>query len=293
MKKFTLPALILIALSACSLSQKKAEVISFEKGPTDIITTYPNATDAISVSYNEINQIVKTSSTESSFASYTYGETGLPIKAEFYFDNVLDHYKSIAWLNDSVTIANVFISGSDTTENARETYIFNATKEMTQITQYKKDSLGVWQKYGSKYEFEWINGNLMKIKCLVPKEYLYDDSTIMEQQNEDKSLTELSQIADQTIKEGYTLFYESTYTYDDKNNPYQKTSLAQLILPNKNNISTNNPLTINKKYSTGEDIKFELSYEYNDKGYPTISHVNIASNIEGFEKMEYTREFNY
>lgn len=297
MKKLILPITILFVFFACSSNSEKKETNAFKKGAIEVITSFPNIIKSIKLTYGKHNLITnadrKVNNYNEAQVICKYNNLDVPSKFEFYFDNSLSHYKIVNCFTDSLHFTKFTILDKDTTENYRETYVYNQHKEMTNIIRYRKDSLGLWQKRGSKYDFEWENGNMVLIKCYVPVEYTTYDSIVPENEIDNKSLFELEELTNEIIKTGYTLYYKSKYTYDNKNNPFKNLSLSQFILPNELNISTNNPIAIKKTYSEGEEINFLLDYEYNDLGYPIMTDINVTSNIEGIEKAHYTREFKY
>ncbi len=294
MKKTLFPIILLVIFSACSLNSKTAENSKFEKGVIKIRTEYPNSTSGFDLTYDSQNQVIKiTDSIDNSYINCEYNKDGLPIKFKVFFNGVLSNYKVINWFTDSLHVDKFIIVDDEAIENCRETYFYNENKHLEKIIRYKKDSLGNWQKRGSKYEFKWENGNMTQIKCFVVADFANNDSLLLASETEDDNLFNLDEISDEIIKNGYTLFYVSTYTYDNKNNPYYNTSISQLILPNESNISANNPIAIEKKYTGGEVINFKLKYEYNESNYPTMTFISVTSNIEIIKKVEYTRSFGY
>ncbi len=295
MKNFIFFTIILAIVSSCSLNAKKADNNKLKKGVVKSRTVYDNSFYGFDLVYNEQNQISKiVDSSDNSYINCAYNEEGLPIKFEYYFDGVLSNHKDIDWFaTDSLYITKYNILGDKVIENYRETYYYNKDKQLAKIVRFKKDSLGTWQKRGSMYEFNWENGNMVKIECYVPVDYSTNDTIITNNEIKHGHFFDLDEISNDIIESGYSLFYESAYTYDNKNNPYNNTSVSMLILPNESNISVNNPVKIEKRYADGEVINFELKYEYNEDNYPTMTYISVTSNIEMLNKVEYTRHFVY
>lgn len=296
MRNLFLYAIVLILASACSSNSEKSDNNVYKKHISSIVTVFPNITNDVGILYDEhnyINQIVLGGDIDEAVIKIEYSALGLISKLDYFFDKALFSYKTIEWFTDSLHITKTTVSDSNDVASFRETYFYNDNKEMVGIDRYVEDSLGNWEKRGSKYEFEWNNGNMVKILCFIANEHEVDDSVIVSNNIDDANMFELDNVSNMVIHNGYTLYYESTYTYDDKNNPYENTSISQIILPNEGNISANNPVTIEKRYSEQEVINFRFNYVYNEEGYPTKSIVDVTSNIEGLEKTQYTRAFKY
>jgi uncharacterized protein YcfL len=279
---------------ACSSSTKENKnTTTFIKTLTEIKTVSPNIYNSSKMTYDDNNRIVEVKHSVNGFDDYKieckYNKSNQISGLKTYYDNKLSICKHIEWFADSIRVTKYNVSDIDTTESSKEIYSYNSNKEITQIARYKKDSLSLWKEKGSKYEFEWNNGNITTVRCYVPEESTIEDTALIDNQN----LFELKELTGDFIKKGYKLYFESKYTYDNKNNPYNNTSISAVIIPNKFNISKNNPLKVEKKYVDGEVIVFSFKYKYNDKGYPDFADVDVTSNIEGFEKLHYSREFKY
>lgn len=290
--KNILTVIIVVAIfTACSSNTKKTDAKSFEKGITEILTTYPNNTDKLEIKYDEWNRIQTILNGDKSI-TIEYNKNDDPIKLMSYYNNELEFSETIESYTDSLHIIKSEIEDNKPTQTYKETYIYNDDKEMTGIFRYKKDSMGNWKKRGSKYEFYWKDGNLMTVKNFIPAEITISDS-IRNYETENHSILELDEISDQLIEDGYTLFYESTYTYDNKKNPYVNTSISQLILPNLSNISKNNPIRIEKIYPSGETILQNFSNTYNENDFLISSLIKVTMPLEDSEYFEITREFKY
>lgn len=297
MRKIILSISILLVISACSQNSKKEETNTFKKGVVKIITTYPNITYSTSLNYNEQNLIVGIVRLNNDYEELNvvcnYNNSIKPNKFEYYYEGVLSTFATAQVLNDSLIVSNFTISEGETIENTHDLYVYNKNSEIEQIVRYKRDNMGVWKIGGSKYEYQWENGNIVNLKCYIPTGFSPHDTTLSKSKIRGCIQLKLPKISDELAETGYTLYYESSYTYDDKNNPYNNTSISYLIMINNHNVSSNNPTSIEKKYTEGEKMSFKFTYKYNELGYPTMSDINLTTNMEDLEKVHYTREFIY
>jgi len=293
MKKsiFAVTAVLIITLISCSSNIKKNKV-TYRKSFSDIVTNYPNIKFNTHYTYNDENQIIKVEDENTETTLKISYENNIISRVDYYFEDSVSHYKKIRNFNDSIYITKYTPSVNGDIINYREVYYYNSNNQITKVMRYKKDSLNNWYQSGSMYEYEWENGNLAKTKCYMPIEAFEADSFNLEQNERPTLLVDKNEPETFTYRE-YSLYFETTYKFDDKNNPYYNISVAKFILPNENVISKNNPIKVNKKYSNGEYLKFKRNYEYNEQGYPIKIAVEISSNIEGLEKMQYSKIFKY
>ena len=294
MKNIIISTILVFLFAACTSNSKKADSKLYKKGATQIATIYPNVQSIYELNYNNHNQITKITDTDVNIdLKYNYNKKGLIDKTTYYDNGVLFKYKTYKWFTDSLLISGFEITENATIENQREICFYNKSNEMIGVEQYEKDSVGEWHKIGSRYEFIWENGNMINIKCFIPSESIIQDSLIVDFETDKKGFGELDDLSNKINNIRYDLFYESTYTYDDKNNPYNDISISRIIFPNQHNISTNNPISIEKKYTGGDVINFTLEYEFNENNYPIMTNILVKSNMEGLEKVSFTREFKY
>lgn len=297
MKNLFILAVVLFLFAGCYSNSTKVNTKAFDKGVVLITTTFPNITSSTAVIYDGINQIkaINLDEDDEGFEiRIEYNKQGLPFKINHFYGDSIVSFKTIEWYKDSLQITKTIISGKEENSNFRETYFYNESKDIIKIVRYMKDDLGMWQKRGSKYEFEWDNGNMVKSLCYISGDHENNDSVIISNNTDDAHMFSLDDVSHDRVKDdNYTLYYTSVYTYDSQNNPYKNTSITEILLPNESNISVNNPVTIEKKYAEGEEIKFTLDYVYNELGYPTKIVIDVTSNMEGLEKTQYTREFKY
>jgi len=298
MRNLFIPIVVSLIIVACSTNSSKEQKKTFIKTVSEIKTIYPNVSNANKVIYNNDSIITKIIRTVNDYNDYIinikYNKLNQISKLDIYFDSTLYVFKELKWFTDSLHIIKYEITDNDTVKESKETYIYNLNGEITEIIRYKEDSLGNWKRKGSKYEFIWENHNMINAKCYIPIENNNTDPINPDKEiNKDEHMFELDNISNNLIKNGYKLYYESTYKYDNKNNPYNKISISSIILPNKTNISNNNPIKIEKKYVSGEVIKFTFDYKYNKNNYPTITNTKVTSNIDGYKEINYKKVFKY
>jgi hypothetical protein len=131
---------------------------------------------------------------------------------------------------------------------------------------HKKDDV---YEYTSKISFEYENGNIVKWNILndgdtITQYYAYE-------YDNNRNVIKEKQYSFLFIEgPGPELIRETTYKYDDKNNPfniYKETGQPGLFSNKNNVIESNSTLFIDvpgiDKYTTSK-----TNYEYNDKGFP-------------------------
>jgi hypothetical protein len=294
MKKstFTVIAILIITLISCSSNIKKDNTPVFRKSFTGIVTAYPHIEFNTNYTYDNENKIIKVEdeNTETTL-KISYKDNAIS-KVDYYFENSITYYKKVKNFNDSIYITKYTPTANGDIINYREVYYYNSSNQITKVMRYKKDSLDNWYQSGSMYEYEWKDGNLAKTKCYMPIESFESDTFNLEQNERPSLLVDKKEPETFTHRE-YSLFFETTYKFDNKNNPYKGISVEKFILPNENIISKNNPVEVLKKYSCGDYLKFIRKYEYNEQGYPVKVTVNVSSDMESIENTQYSKVFKY
>lgn len=301
---------LLISISCTSVSNKKGVIKKLgvvnqdDCALNNITYNYIDHTLSFSFELNENNEVVKSikkvNNEVERVSSYEYNVDGNLIKGEIFIEDTLVGQLDLIWSSDSVIITPV-INFDGYWNNLNTIHIqLNADKEVTRVEDFIEDSLGVKRHYGSGYKATWEQGNMQGLTNWIIKSdslggnveaegYMTDDAVLLNSRTfvyEDRMFFDNVEIEK---------FYDATFEYDDKNNPFRTISLAEVVLPSDFNTSVNNPIKVIKTYGSGEIITFNYSYQYNEDDYPIEAIVKVVYNSGDGEEIlkEYTVEYNY
>lgn len=292
--RIILSLIALVFITSCA--QKTTNKIAYEKGLTELLINYPNFSEGYEIVYNDYNQITEIIGLEDlsdGVIECKYNKLGKISMLEYYTNNKFAFHKEIEWASDSIHMIKIDSVNDTVTNFTKELFILNSEGNIAEIIRFIKNEEGDWKKRGSRYEFTWQDGNLIKSTCFVHNDVVAEDSVIAELESSETSMFDLDEISQSIIDEGYVVFYESTFTYDDKINPNTNTSITPILLPNKQNTSLNNPINVTKVYTNGDSIQSVYKYEYNESGYPVKANIDVTSNIEELPNVSFSKSFKY
>jgi len=267
-KLFSYIIIAVLIITSCS---KEKDIEIPEGGIYAIRSIVGNGTTLTRFLYNTNGKIAEYQSFYF-FYRYIYDDNGRLVKEEDAA--AIDLYSS------GPTESSEFLTSQNSTLTGYSLYEYDQDGILrTKKYYHKKDGLYV---YTSKLSFEYEGGNIVKWNILnagdtITQFYAYEydiNRNVINEKQYSYIFTEGT---------GPELIRETTYKYDDKNNPfniYKETGLPGLFSNTNNIIETNSTLYIEvpgiDKYLTTKN-----TYIYNDKGFP-------VKEISGTSVFEYT-----
>ncbi len=266
---------------------------------------YPSFKITFKFVYSEDNKVISTQKyiddELENRINYSYSSSGLLKGFERYFNDILTDKISLSHLGDSVElIAKKFVDEKWVKSSVLHLH-YNENLEMLSVKDFARNKDGEWDLVGSGYKYEWEEGNLSKAE-----NWVFQVDTLGDNIKADDYIKRNSYIINErafAFQNKYyydnneiELFYESTFEYDDKNNPFRDVSIASFIFPSDFNPSVNNTTSIVKAYTSGEKLILNATYVgYNEKNYPTkaLVKVKFVENDEESIQSEYQIEFVY
>ncbi len=265
---------------------------------------YSNFELSFYFTYSEDNKVISTKkyidNKLEQKVDYKYSSDGLIIGLERFFNDTLSDKCILNYLDDSIEfIVMNLVENNWVKSNVLQLH-YNENNEIVKVEDFEKKDDGEWDFFGSGYNHKWVDGKLTETQ-----NWVFQIDTLGDVIKADgfikKNASVINDRAFMYDNKYYydnneiELFYESTFEYDSKNNPFRDISLARFIFPSDFNASVNNPTTIVKTYTSGEKLMLNTTYEYNDKNYPVKANVQVKfeSEIDNSPETEYTIEYSY
>lgn len=268
----------LIAFSSCSKSEEENLPTS---GTNLRVKQYSSGGNTVQFVYNvngKLAQIITPSST----TTYSYNSQGKIIKTEksndpnyqYYYSNYT--YNSNGYCTEIITESKSAPSG--TIDKYKYVYEYNGTDQPYQSKQYYWDNAtNNWSTtYNQLTSFQYdAIGNVIRVT--------YEDHYNL--YTYDTNGNRLS-YQEYYLKSGSTTQYfkqrESTYTYDNKKNPWE--NLYPRVVKTFRDSKNNNLDLVNKNFNelgaTISNSNFSYTYEFNSEGYPTKQTGTDGSVVE-------------
>jgi hypothetical protein len=208
-------------------------------------------------------------------AKFFYNSQGKLERIEMYDEGVMESLMEIGWSGNTATISYFWIEdGTLTSSNFKEVYSFNEKNEVTKIESFAKWGGETWIMY-SYDNFSWLNGNVTKIE-----EYYLDwgaKSSVAGLRSHKglflrtpvKPDFALEEIFEKSEALDFVKEYTTTFTYDDKFNPFSPHEAFRLLTGWASFMSKNNVLTETEleHYDNTEEVS-SYTYEYNTRNFP-------------------------
>jgi len=203
---------------------------------------------------------------------YTYNENGLLIKEESANADGMQSSATAGGKELMTSQNSIFTSYG--------LYIYEHDSLLKQKIYYRENN-GVFELV-SKSSFEYLNGNIVKWNIQTPNDtitqyytYEYDNNRNVTRQRQYSYLAQEG--------EGPVLIRETTYSFDNKNNPFFnfKQTGSPGIFSNPNNITETSSTLFIEVPGIDKYTHSTSSYEYNSKGYPV--KVTSGSTVYAYE----------
>jgi hypothetical protein len=259
-----------LVYSVLSSSCEKTHTPPVENVGIPLIVSIKSTTDSSSVeySYNSFN-LLETERSKFYYIRYTYnGENQLTMTEVYYDDNLLSSSWEIVQAANNRTD---WVTPENTPRTSYKLYDYDKDGKLFSISNYRKNG------YLEYSELSYNNtGSVsrrsyyLENKISAYFDYLYDER---------ENLIRTSRFWVPVSGEA-TLSYIYEYEYDNKNNPFK--AFKRLILPGLNGIYTNENNIIKETYTvvgafvSSVSSVTEITYEYNDLGYPVKKGSSIV-----------------
>lgn len=296
-----LTAFAIISFGSCQTKSDKQEktigVYDANNCNVSKITyEYPDMTIELSFSYLEKNIISEISRTINGFqgrkTKFIYVDNKVE-KIEIHHEDTLSYYHTIADEGDG-KILSLYDYVENEWININKTSVrLNEFNEQLSLDDFYIDSVGVWSRKGTLYDYVWEGGNLTTIKNYIVKGSINKGIDLSK-----KEKYIFISIEDVEYKvDNYTdleEFYTSEYKYSELLNPLHTLSIGEFIAPNNFNCSRYFPIKEVKRYKNGDIITTNIECETNAKGYPTecVIKADLFSNGTTADT-EYKMHFEY
>lgn len=226
---------LFMAMTSCSGDDSNETVNPENALLKKTVTTYEDGSIETGEFTYEGNKLIKMTYSEEEYDTFLYNNDGLLAERRVFRTNNAHEYKHIYEYNDTnklISYSEIFVN-SIGSYNTRVTFTYNSNNTITAM------------RYLSLGEAE---------------EELFDTSVITLTNN---NITSVNTQEASGINE-----YTTSFTYDDKNNPFKNTYAYEVIMLTeyRHGGGINNVLS---ESDSNDGVLYTSEYEYNSNGYPT------------------------
>jgi hypothetical protein len=266
-----------LLLSGLFASCEKDPVPAIENEGIPLIVRIKSSTDSSSVeySYNSLN-LLETERSKFYYIGYTYNyENQLTMTEVYYDDNLLSSSWEIAEAANNRT---EWVTPENTQRTSYKTYSYDKDGKLVSVSNYRQNG---YLEY-SELSYNGSGKVSRRSYFLENKISAYFDFLYDEKGNLIKASRFWVPVSGEDV-----LSYIYEYEYDTYSNPFK--AFKRLIVPGLNGIYTNENNIVKETYTiVGEYQSLikritEISYEYNDSGYPVKKGQSIEYEYNDIE----------
>ena len=249
--------------------------------------------DSMTFQYDTNNRLIRFNEEDNDYQQFTYNSSGQLIKIEYFDEGVLEDYGDYTYSGNTVTLLYTYQDDEQGwVADDKEVYELNSSNQIVKIEYFNNDE-GVWIKRGT-IENTWQNGNVVVQSVYRSEQWKGEEKSfskrLKQQRKHRTSATEIQNI--NFVKGDFIKVRTTTYTYDNKNNPFSSQVAfhfldEDVMFNSKNNVITETDI---RHQDNNETITYTYSYSYNEYDFP--SSMDFSYSDEGYSSTT-VRNFRY